>query len=308
MSLNAALDRMRSARNAWESMKFSLGVARRAAAVFSLATMTAAGCSTFGTAEPSEAGPSEPDTGSMPDTSVRPFDSAVAQEGASPGDASSDADGSGACETDWVTTFETVSALNSPPWDRSMVGTSLKLAIDLADAKPGAGMLVGEFVPSVTPAAQDFLVYGRALSPAPHTRLSFDVGAIAGVGIDLDFSIAQISGLVASDGGPQSLVIRWAKGAIVATTLRGGAGGTVEVIGRFNGIRPDDMSQVVLDLVPNARIKMTVGSAPPGVLDAVATLTNAKIQIGPHFTVAAPPAGVFGVKYDNVRAEHCTVP
>ena len=289
-------------------MESSLGVAGRAAAAFSLAAMTAAGCSTFGTAEPSEAGPSEPDTGTLPDTSVQPFDSAVTQDAASQADASPDADGAGACTTDWVTTFETLSALNSPPWDRSMVGTSLKLAIDLADAKPGAGMLVGEFVPSVTPAAQDFLVYGRALAPAPYTRLSFDVGAIAGVGIDVDFSLAQIPGVVATDGGTQSLVIRWAKGAIVATTLRGGAGGAVEVIGRFNGIRPEDMSHVVLDLIPNARIKMTVGSAPPGVLDAIASITNARIQIGPHFTVAAPPAGVFGVKYDNVRAEHCTAP
>jgi hypothetical protein len=121
----------------------------------------------------------------------------------------------------------------------------------------------------------------------------------------LDFSIAQVTGLVAGDGGPQNLGIRWAKGAIVATTLRGGV---LEVIGRFNGIRAEDMSRVELEIVPNTRIKMTVGNAPPGVLDAVANVTNARIQIGPYFTVAAPPAGVFGIKYDNVRAEHCAVP
>ena len=127
---NAALDAKGFARNALEIMKFSLGVARRAAAGFSLATMTAVGCSTFGSGEPSDAGSSPSDTGTGTDTSVRPIDSATSETL----DAGTEVDAAEACTTEWSTTFETLSALNSPPWDRSMVGTSLKLAIDLADA------------------------------------------------------------------------------------------------------------------------------------------------------------------------------
>ena len=284
-----------------------MATACRKAALFSFATTSAAACTSFGSygGDPADADTEAPTRG---DGSPR-FDGATNDRDAHVADAGADRNAAdAACTTTWLTDFEAPSALNSPPWDRFAMGTSLDLGIDLGDASADAraGRLVGTFVTGVTPAAQDYLVVVRAVpasaSAEAGTRLSFEVGQLAGVAVDSELTIAQIDDAIEGDAGPQSLAIRWSRGAIVATTSRTGV---ATVIARFEGIRPEAMSRVVVDLVPREAIRMTVADAPTGVLDVRASGKSTKLRLGPWFHVAAPSAGVFVVKYDNVRAEQC---